>query len=71
MSAQSTRDITASRQRRALSPEYDCVSPSEARRRQASIGARLREEFARVLQEPAPEDFLAILRRADARSREH
>jgi hypothetical protein len=42
------------------SPELD-----EARLRQQAIGARLRQLFDDVVNEPVPEDFLDILRAAD------
>jgi hypothetical protein len=42
------------------SPELD-----EARLRQQAIGARLRQLFDDVVNEPIPEDFLDILRAAD------
>ncbi len=39
----------------------------EARLRQQAIGVRLRHMFEEVVNEPVPEDFLAILRHADSR----
>ncbi len=42
------------------SPQLD-----EARLRQHAIGARLRQIFDEVVNEPVPEDFLDILRRAE------
>ena len=42
------------------SPELD-----EARLRQQAIGARLRQLFNDVVNEPVPDDFLEILRRAE------
>jgi hypothetical protein len=42
------------------SPELD-----EARLRQQAIGARLRQLFDEVINEPVPDDFLEILRRAE------
>ena len=42
----------------------------EARLRQQAIGQRLRQMFDEVVNEPVPEDFLEILRRADERSGE-
>ena len=42
------------------SPELD-----EARLRQQAIGARLRQLFDDVVNEPVPDDFLDILRGAD------
>jgi hypothetical protein len=37
----------------------------EARLRQQAIGQKLRQMFDAVVNEPVPEDFLDILRRAD------
>lgn len=37
----------------------------EARLRQQVIGAKLRQMFDEVVQEPVPDEFLEILRRAD------
>lgn len=37
----------------------------EARLRQQAIGARLRQLFEDVVNEPVPDDFLDILRRAE------
>jgi hypothetical protein len=37
----------------------------EARLRQQAIGARLRQIFDDVVNEPVPDDFLEILRRAE------
>lgn len=37
----------------------------EARLRQQAIGVKLRQMFDRVVNEPVPDDFLDILRRAD------
>lgn len=41
-------------------------SVDEARLRQQAIGVKLRQMFDEVLNEPVPDDFLEILRRADA-----
>ena len=38
----------------------------EARLRQQAIGVKLRQIFDEVVNEPVPDDFLDILRRADA-----
>ncbi len=48
------------------------VLPSldEARLRRQAIGAKLRQMFDEVVSEPVPDEFLEILRRADARSAE-
>jgi hypothetical protein len=40
-------------------------SAEEARLRQQAIGAKLRQMFDEVVNEPVPDDFLAILKRAD------
>jgi hypothetical protein len=42
----------------------------EARLRQQAIGAKLRQMFDDVVNEPVPDEFLEILRRADARAAE-
>lgn len=42
----------------------------EARLRQQAIGVKLRQIFDEVVSEPVPDDFLDILRRADAKSQE-
>jgi hypothetical protein len=42
----------------------------EARLRQQAIGVKLRQIFDEVVSEPVPDDFLEILRRADAKSQE-
>lgn len=39
----------------------------EARLRQQAIGVRLRHMFDEVVNEPVPQDFLDILRKADAK----
>lgn len=40
----------------------------EARLRQQAIGVKLRQMFDDVVNEPVPDEFLDILRRADARA---
>ncbi|MDR3509889.1 MAG: NepR family anti-sigma factor [Caulobacteraceae bacterium] len=40
-------------------------SLDEARLRQQAIGVRLRQMFDEVINEPVPDEFLAILRNAD------
>lgn len=42
----------------------------EARLRQQAIGVKLRQMFDEVVSEPVPDEFLEILRRADAKSGE-
>jgi Anti-sigma factor NepR len=41
--------------------------PGEARIDRVAIGDRLRELFDEVVNEPVPDDFLELLRRADER----
>jgi hypothetical protein len=54
------------RRSRSKSPSLD-----EARLRQQAIGVKLRQMFDEVVNEPVPDEFLQILRRADdARSKE-
>ena len=43
------------------------VPLDEARLRQQAIGVKLRQMFDEVVSEPVPDEFLAILRRADER----
>ena len=51
---------------RSKSPSLD-----EARLRQQAIGVKLRQMFDEVVNEPVPDEFLSILRRADeTRSKE-
>jgi hypothetical protein len=40
-------------------------SIDEARLRQQAIGVKLRQMFDEIVNEPVPQDFLEILRRAD------
>jgi len=42
-------------------------SLDEARLRQQAIGVKLRQMFDQVVNEPVPDEFLDILKRADAR----
>jgi hypothetical protein len=42
----------------------------EARLRQQAIGQKLRQIFDEIVNEPVPDDFLDILRRADERNSE-
>ena len=48
-------------------PKHRASSPSldEARLRQQAIGVKLRDLFNEVVNEPVPDEFLDILRRAD------
>jgi hypothetical protein len=45
-------------------------SLDEARLRQQAIGVKLRQMFDQVVSEPVPDEFLAILKRADLKSSE-
>lgn len=49
-------------QRRRGDPSLD-----EARLRQQAIGVKLRQMFDQVVNEPVPDEFLDILKRADRR----
>jgi len=42
----------------------------EARLRQQAIGAKLRHLFDEIVNEPVPEEFLDILRRADDKNKD-
>ena len=44
----------------------DEPSVEEARLRQQAIGVKLRQMFDDIVNEPVPDDFLDILRKADA-----
>jgi hypothetical protein len=57
----------ATARRQVAVPEED-VALDEARLRQQAIGVRLRQMFDQVVNEPVPDEFLEILRRADQRS---
>ena len=48
----------------------DDMDIDEARLRQQAIGVKLRHLFDEVVNEPVPDDFLEILRRADLRKNE-
>jgi hypothetical protein len=49
-------------------PEKGDAGLEEARLRQQAIGVKLRHMFDEVVNEPVPDEFLEILRRADERS---
>lgn len=49
-------------------PPKGSASLEEARLRQQAIGVKLRHMFDEVVNEPVPDEFLDILRRADERS---
>ena len=48
-------------------PAKDGAGLEEARLRQQAIGVKLRHMFDEVVNEPVPDEFLDILRRADER----
>lgn len=48
-------------------PSKKPPSVDEARLRQQAIGVRLRQVFDEVVNEPVPDEFFDILRRADER----
>lgn len=48
--------------------DHDDANLDEARLRQQAIGVKLRQMFDQVVNEPVPDDFLDILRRADEKS---
>ena len=50
--------------RRTASPASD-ADVEEARLRQQAIGVKLRQMFDEIVDEPVPDEFLDILRRAD------
>ena len=64
-SAEDMIEHTPNEDRRKVSAALD-----EARLRQQAIGARLRQMFDEVVNEPVPDEFLDILRKADKRSSE-
>jgi hypothetical protein len=48
-------------------PSKPAAGPGEPRIERGAIGERLRELFDEVVNEPVPDDFLDLLRRADER----
>ena len=56
-------------EKRQFSKDEDS-SLDEARLRQQAIGVKLRQMFDEVVSEPVPDEFLDILRRADARKQD-
>ncbi|WP_082525821.1 anti-sigma T factor NepR [Brevundimonas sp. Root1279] len=53
---------------RKAAPPTSGAALEEARLRQQAIGVKLRHMFDEVVNEPVPDEFLEILRRADERS---
>jgi hypothetical protein len=60
-------DQSATARRQVAVPEEE-TALDEARLRQQAIGVKLRQMFDQVVNEPVPDEFLEILRRADQRS---
>jgi len=59
-------DTSDPRRKAAVSPSEPGLE--EARLRQQAIGVKLRHMFDEVVNEPVPDEFLEILRRADQRT---
>lgn len=61
------RDAKGMIQQTPAPPQSRNPSPSvdEARLRQQAIGVKLRQMFDEVVNEPIPDEFLSILRKAD------
>ena len=57
--------MTEARRPPPTPPAEDETSVEEARLRQQAIGVKLRQMFDEIVNEPVPDDFLDILRRAD------
>lgn len=57
-------DSSDSPRRKPPTPRAE-TNLDEARLRQQAIGVKLRHMFDAVVNEPVPDEFLAILRRAD------
>jgi uncharacterized Zn finger protein len=57
-------------QRRKLDDDPLLDQADEMRLRQEAIGVRLRQLFDDVVNEPVPDEFLEILRKADQRTTE-
>jgi hypothetical protein len=65
--AESMIDQSATARRQVAVQEED-TALDEARLRQQAIGVKLRQMFDQVVNEPVPDEFLEILRRADQRN---
>lgn len=59
-------DSTGPTSRRDPASQEPAAGSEEARLRQQAIGVKLRHMFDEVVNEPVPDEFLEILRRADA-----
>jgi hypothetical protein len=60
---------TMTDQARQGAPADPEPSIEEARLRQQAIGAKLRHMFDQIVNEPVPDEFLDILRRADDKTK--
>ncbi len=58
-------DDTESPRRKSRNPDPSGHGLEEARLRQQAIGVKLRHLFDQVVNEPVPDEFLEILKRAD------
>lgn len=62
-------DDTESPRRKSRSADQSAHGLEEARLRQQAIGVKLRHMFDQVVNEPVPDEFLDILKRADDRKK--
>ena len=67
LAAQHTMIDTPDPRRKGAESKPDRADLEEARLRQQAIGVKLRHLFDEVVNEPVPDEFLEILRRADER----
>ncbi len=51
---------------KSAGPSTEDAELEEARLRQQAIGVKLRQMFDEIVNEPVPDEFLDILRKADA-----
>lgn len=61
-------DQSHSSRRKTDSAPEDDAGLEEARLRQQAIGVKLRHMFDQVVNEPVPDEFLDILRKADKKA---
>jgi hypothetical protein len=67
LAAQHTMIDTPDPRRKGAASQSEGSDLEEARLRQQAIGVKLRHLFDEVVNEPVPDEFLDILRRADQR----
>lgn len=65
-----SRDVDRMIDQKPSKPGRAAEGMDEARLRQRAIGVKLRQMFDEVVNEPVPDEFLDILRRADSAKRE-